>query len=222
MMNLNFELDAQPFALGDMLVFGRPPAKLTKALAVIAAHLHPAVERLPRITPGISKRSCILCSLAVRDFLQRIGIEAMVAPVVAVLLATRGDETLHSAGIGVPGTVAAPRNWNGHMVVVAERFVIDTTLYQIHRPAWDHLPGMMAVPVDGAPVAPEHRRMWGLDVLTAVGTESEPGDDYRFSLAWLANPTNNRWRNGPDARRDRRRAVVGALAHHFGSWREDK
>ena len=48
--------------LGEMQVIGSPPAKLAKALAVIADTLHPAFAHDPRITPGISKESCVLCS----------------------------------------------------------------------------------------------------------------------------------------------------------------
>ena len=48
--------------LGEMQVIGSPPAKLGKALAVIADTLHPAFAHDPRITPGISKESCVLCS----------------------------------------------------------------------------------------------------------------------------------------------------------------
>ena len=56
--------------LNDMLVVGRPPAKLTKALATIASVLHPAYDEvLPKA--GKSKESCCLCSLTVRDFLWR-------------------------------------------------------------------------------------------------------------------------------------------------------
>lgn len=208
--------DPDPFALGDMLVMGKPSAKLIKALAVVARDLHPAIERIPNFTPGISKRSCILCSLVVRDFLQRIGIEAIVAPVVVAIMATAGGKLIHSAGIGVPDTPTRPRNWNGHMVVIAprENYLIDTTLYQINRPAWEALPGMMATRI----IEPRNKRMWGLDAITGVAASGDA--DYEFSLLWLANPTNRAWRNGPDATRERRRLVVHKLAHTFGSWRD--
>lgn len=218
----NRDSDPPVLGLGDLMLMGTPPAKLLKALAVIASELHPAFDALPGITPGISRRSCVLCSLTVRDFLQRIGIAAVAAPVVAVLAATEKGQTLHTAGIGVPGQVPRPRNWNGHMIVVVPEaeYLIDTTLYQINRPAWSDLPGMVATPIIKQ-MQPGHGRMWGLDVLTSIQmTEAER--DYEFQLTWLANPRNNAWRNGPDARRDLRRPAVAKLAHTFGSWREER
>jgi hypothetical protein len=72
--------------LGDMMVMGRPPRELLKALATIAGTLHPAFDSHPRIAPGKSKESCVLCSLAVRDFFNNIGFDdAAVRPVFVVM-----------------------------------------------------------------------------------------------------------------------------------------
>jgi len=207
---------AAPTMLADMAVFGAPSAKLWKALAVIAADLHPAIAKIPGVIPDISKRSCVLCSLTARDFLQRIGIDAIVAPVVTVLWADQDGKQLHSAGIGVPGEERRSdrRNWNGHMIVIVprERLLIDTTLYQINRPAWDDLPGMIVAPIG----LDKPAKLWGLDVLAAL--QAEGSDGYVFSMTWLANPTNNAWRNGRDASRNHRRAIVKKLVREFGPW----
>ena len=58
--------------LGDMQVIGSPPAKLAKALAVIADTPHPAFAHDPRITPGIWKESCVLCSHSMTAIRQRL------------------------------------------------------------------------------------------------------------------------------------------------------
>ncbi len=207
--------------LGDMLVCGDPPpAKLLKALAVIAGHLHPTFAAMPNIKPGISRESCVLCSLTVRDFLQRVGfVRAFVSPVVTVVRAAEHGKELHSAGIGVPGTPPRARRWNGHMIVIVDGlFLIDTTLYQIARPQWEGLPGMLAAPLgfqEGAP-----GRMWGLDVLGALFMQDDQRPTYETMITWLANPSNAAWRNGPDASRDLRRPAVNRLVREFGSWRD--
>src|SRR5262252_7800728 len=127
--------------LGDMMVVGNPPAKLWKALAVIADALHPSFELEPRIAPGISKSSCVICALTVRDFLRAIGFDmARVAPVCAVMWASENGKQLHSLGIGHPDDDSAfADRWSGHLVVVIGAFLIDATLYGAQRPQWPDL-----------------------------------------------------------------------------------
>ena len=111
-----------PMMLADMLVQGEPPAKFLKALAVIAARLHPLYDAEPWIVrPGRSKESCVLSSLAVRDFLWKVGLkDAEVRPVVMTIKALDGDGRQkcgdHDMEVvrrqSVPGG-----DWPGHMVV---------------------------------------------------------------------------------------------------------
>ena len=206
------------FTLGHMTVIGTPPAKLAKALAVIADTLHPAFEAQPRIIPGISKESCVLCSLTVRDFLRAIGFDrAVVAPVVTLMWATERGEQLHSLGIGVPDDPREPGNrWIGHMVVVVAGRLIDTTLYHTLRPQWPDLTGMISVPL-----APTQHKPFAYGLKLIAGTDiSEPGRDYNFCMAWLDNPTNRTYRSGGDYERERRLPVVHKLIEKFGTWRE--
>src|SRR5436190_5914768 len=133
---------------GDLSVMSRemPPAKLLKALAVIADRLHPVLAKGGFRTHD----SCVLLSLAVRDFLQAIDFtDAVATPVTVVVREFKpGGEQGHSLGIGVPGDRAvAPERWAGHMVVTLPKcgWLIDTTLYQAARPQWPELPGMVAV-----------------------------------------------------------------------------
>lgn len=219
----------EPLALGDMSVLpGHYPAKLLKALAVIADSLHPTFARQPWIkNPDKSKESCVLASLAVRDFLRAIGFAADVRPVMLIIRAFEGDRELHSAGIGVPDRIFAERypdlhlegRWNGHLVAMLPRarIVIDTTLYEIAtRKAWaDIMPPMLAV---------QHEKIDKRDqigrFIVIAGTVARACDGRKLVLTWLDRPDNTSWqRKGHDADRWRRKAVVAALVERFGTWR---
>jgi hypothetical protein len=209
--------DARNLTLGDMTVVGEPPAKLLKALAVIADRLHPGFDLYSDCAPGKSKESCVLCSLTVRDFLHLVGFEdARVRPVAVVLWADENGVRLHSAGIGTPEDkreVPADR-WIGHLVVTCRGFIIDTTLYQVQRPAWPELTGMIALPI--APLEPQ--RIYDLPLLAGIAADDEKRG-YQFSIGWLDNPTNRVWLRGPDGRdRNRRVPVVQRLVDRFGQW----
>jgi hypothetical protein len=205
--------------LGDMTVIGKPPAKLAKALAVIADTLHPSFNANPRIKPDWSKRSCVMCSLTVREFLTAIGFaDATVMPVRAILWARLNGKDVHSLGIGLPPTThkIARGDWAGHMIVTAAGYLIDTTLYQAVRPQWLDLTGMAALPL----AEDRTRKVMEMPLVAgAVLLDSEsPG--YEFNIAWGACP-NPSWRNGPDARdRDRRVPSVQAMMARFGKWDE--
>src|ERR1700741_948051 len=58
---------------GDLDVLAHLPAKMLKALAVIADRAHPAYDECSRVAAGASKDKCLFMSLAVRDFLVEIG-----------------------------------------------------------------------------------------------------------------------------------------------------
>lgn len=197
--------------LGDMLVIGEPPARLLRPLAVIADGLHRGFELQPNIRPGISKESCVLCALTVRDVLREAGFErARVAPVATIMWATENGKELHSLGIGDPDDQrSAPADrWVGHLVVVAAGYLIDATLYRAIRPAWSDMSPMIALPLNPKR---SHRRIRMLDVLAGgVFTDDErPG--YEFHVVWLDNPTNKGWLAGPDRESARRAGVVDAL-----------
>jgi hypothetical protein len=201
--------------LGDMTVLERPPAKLLKALAVIADGLHQGFDLQPRIQPGKSKESCVLCALTVRDFLRKVGFErARVAPVFTGMWAWDGDKPLHSLGMGEPDdTQRREGHWPGHMVVVAAGYVIDTTLYGAVRPAWPQLTPMMAVPTGTS----QHR--WkGLRLIAGASLEDSDRPGYAFDVFWFDNPSNTSWHAGPDCERARRMPVVEAMAARFGVW----
>jgi hypothetical protein len=207
--------------LGDMAVLlAPPPAMLAKALAVIADTLHPAFAREKRFRPGASFESCVLCSLTVRDFLRRIGFrDAAVRPVGVIMLATEGGRLVHSLGIGMPPEAGGDDrqeagHWNGHLVATAQGWLIDTTLYPAIRPAWADAAPMMAAPMEGGPGL--RKRLYDLPCLVGAAFNE---DDREFCIAWLDNPDNRRWQQGPDGRdRQRRLPVVRALIERFGVW----
>lgn len=211
--------------LGDMTVVGDVPPKLCKALAVIADTLHPEFGRQPWIAhPDKSKESCVLCSLAVRDFLHRIGFaEATCRSVAVVMKAWQGEQELHSLGIGVPGTPPpGPEEgrWCGHSVVwlPSSKTLIDTTLYPAIRPQWPDLSPMFALRCD-EPVPSE--RYAGLKAITALSMTDTDVEGYEFGMMWLDNPRNPPPTKGNDADEEWRRAVVVAAMHaKFGAWQD--
>jgi hypothetical protein len=204
--------------LGDMMVIGQPPAKLAKALAVIADTLHPSFNANKSIEPDKSKRSCVLASLAVRDFLQATDFaSATTMSVATALFAERGTTRLHSVGIGAPHDHrVVDGDWCGHMVVTVDGWLIDTTLYQALRPQWPDLTGQMALPLYRVEPA---TRVFDLPLLTGASFTVE---DYEFNICWCDRSENIGWRKGPDARdRDRRRPSVEAMVARFcgfGGW----
>jgi hypothetical protein len=209
--------------LGDMLVVGEFPAKLIKALAVIAAGLHPAYDELPdRKKVGNSKESCLFSSLAARDFLVAIGYrDATVLPCTMFARADRNGAEVHSLGIGVPGEADRPEKYNGHAVVVVPSagILIDVTLYQAIRPQWQGaLTGMMALAYE--PDSPY--RVRELKQIAGMGFTS-PCDNLAFQIAWGGRPDIN-WRRQPDMTDPhslrRRRQVAKALREAFGSFSE--
>lgn len=205
--------------LGDLLIVGTPPAPFVRALGAIAGALHPAFDQI--VVPGKSKESCVLASLAVRDFLWQAGFKD--ARLVTVYLAIRAVDAagreLHSVGVGdhngtVPVSVPVPKEtgdrWNGHMVVEVPSvgYMVDTTMFNMKRPAWPDLPGMIATPIERDGVT----RSFGLDHLACIRTEIDDG--VQLMLWWLVQP-NERWRDAPDTERHRRLSVVKAMLRLF-------
>lgn len=193
------------------------PQRLLDALAIIETELHPAFDRQPWLREwGYSKQSCLLASLAVRDFLREIGFaDAKVRSVAVVMRAELAGRELHSVGIGLPDDVAPEGRFAGHIVTVipSARLLIDTTLYQAIRPQWRGcLTGMMAVPYG----APRDTLMFGLAPFAAA-LIAEDTDGFNMSIVWLDRRNNKTWRNGGDNEELRRVAVVAALRER---WRK--
>lgn len=205
---------------GDMAIVGKVPPKLAKALSVISSTMHQTFAIQPWIAhPDKSKGSCILSSLAVRDFLFKIGFtDAEVACVIVAIRAFRDGEEIHSLGVGlplegIPKTTAT--NWNGHMVVKLPSlgYLIDTTLFQAKREQWKALPGSMVVPYDEGrdDMIFGHRALSGFHNTT---------DGTRMDIFWLDHPDKKSWKKGGDAIKWRREAAVEKMLERFRSMKE--
>lgn len=213
--------------LGDMFVVGaeKAPAKLLKALAVIASDLHPTFDRERwGIVPDWSKHSCILCSLTVRDFFWKIGFkDAALAPVYFAVHAYRGKELVHSLGVGDHAAMGIKNpppntatNWSGHAAVRVDGWLVDTTLYQCQRPQWEGLPGMMAAPLQPKDWMPP---LYGHTAISGGAAQAPNGD--MIEMVWLDQPHNKHWRDDPaDAEKSRRANVVKQLVAKFGAWKQ--
>jgi hypothetical protein len=205
---------------GDLAVLAHPPAKMLKALAVIAARAHPAYDECSGVAAGGSKDKCLFMSLAVRDFLVEIGFaDATVRSCFLYISAEdqQGNE-IWSVGLGAPGQVPQPEKFNGHAVctVPSLSLLIDTTVYQAIRPHWSGSVGGMA--------AIKYHRPWTNQLIhgrpSIAGAEIAL-PDRRLMMLWLDRPEVN-WRREIDFRykNDRRRYVTKALRDAFGEWHE--
>ncbi|SIO49974.1 hypothetical protein SAMN05443247_06595 [Bradyrhizobium erythrophlei] len=203
---------------GDLAVLAHPPAKMLKALAVIAARAHPAYDECSGVAAGGSKDKCLFMSLAVRDFLVEIGFAD--ATVRSCFLYIAADDLegnqLWSVGIGAPGQRPTPEKFNGHAVctVPSLSLLIDTTIYQAVRPQWCGSVGGMA--------AIRYHRPWPSQLIhgcrSIAGAETVL-PDRRVMVMWLDRPEVN-WKREIDFRQknERRRYVTKTLREAFGEW----
>ena len=205
--------------LGDLTVMADPPAKMWKALATISARAHQAYWECSGMVGGAHDK-CLFMSLAVRDFLVRIGFaDATVRSCFLYINAedNQGNE-IWSVGIGAPGQVAVPEKFNGHAVccVPSLQLLIDTTVYQAIRPHWlGAISGMVAIKYH-EPWAKQ--RMRGCPSIAGAEIELP---DRRVMMLWLDRPEVH-WKRSLDFRQrnERRRYVTKAMIDAFGSWSE--
>lgn len=196
-----------------MLICGQTDGRLKIALKTIALYLHPLWSFDHFEGSEISKQSCVLCSLTVRDFLFQCGFkDVKVTTVFVVMQALQNGEAIYSLGIGKPDEKPnGPGRWPGHMVteIPSLGVIIDTTLYQAMRPHWPDLSGMICTPTNRNGTLFDHPIMGG------ISTGEDNG--YRFSIWWLEIAGNDGWKGTPDAERHRRRRkqVVEKLQAHF-------
>lgn len=198
--------------LRDLLIAAPVQPHMLVALHVIDKLLHPEFDKI--VSPGKSKESCVLCSLAVRDFLWQAGWhDATCTSVYMMIVANdpKGKE-IWSLGVGDhtdiptlgPKPVDTAERWSGHMVVEVPSvgLIIDTTLFPAKRQYWPHLPGMVACPVDNnGPVS------YGLKPAAGLASDDAKGS---VRVVWLRQ-ANKRWQGSPDAVRARRLPVVKSM-----------
>jgi hypothetical protein len=206
--------------LGDMQVIDAVSPKMLKALATIAAQLHPAYNELEdMVKVDQSKQSCLFSSLVVRRFLVSVGFEdAAVQPCMVKIRSAQAGKELWSLGIGAPDDSRdIPGKFPGHVAVAvpSEQILIDTTLYQAIRSHWHGaLTGMMALPLhlNPAPVR-----------LPTIAGATLVKDDIVVEIAWYARP-EIKWRRQFDAfdphSMNRQRRLAKVLQETFGEWHE--
>jgi hypothetical protein len=185
--------------------------KLFNALEIVALHMHDLFNRDGRFIHDISKQSCVLCSLTVRDFLFLNGFrDVEVRPVFVAIRAIENNAELYSLGIGNLNLKAAPdpKRWHGHMVVYlpSDGIIIDTTLYQAKRSYWSKLPSMMVTQFD------DSHEQWNLRSIASVMAEQEQKS---LIIQWFDQPMNKNWKDGPDTSKRRREPIVKAMANLF-------
>ena len=208
-------------SLADITIIGTPPLALGAAFSVIADIHEAFADHAPGLIPGISKRSCVMASLTVRDFLRMAGFEAEVRA--CMFMAEAWDingKVTHTLGVGTPdwreGKIKRRRmsevdGWKGHLVCITGEWLIDSTLFQARRPTWPQLPGMFALPINRLPNV--YRGMDALATLMAGNPTN--GDQVR--LTWLDQRRNRYWQTVPDAGFARRAPVVRHMLARLGS-----
>jgi hypothetical protein len=184
------------------MVIGNPSPPLAGALAFLADRLHLTIEEKIKCEIGYSWRACILSSLVARDVLRGLGFTADEAPVIFRIRKRRGDRLIRELFIGDPSKSDAPQMWNAHMVVLVESLLVDFTLAQAWRPAWSHLPRMLAATVckDGD----------SLDGKFPPLLQLHDGSD-EVEASWFQHPAKTDWEAAPDARPRFREAAVRKL-----------
>lgn len=196
--------------VGDLWVTDHPPERLALAIEIIGLYLHQAYAAERRIGEGLSQKSCILMAATVRDFLYRVGFrDAQVRPVVFFIEAIRNDEVIKQLGIGNPeGPQKREDAFDGHMIVTAEGWLIDPTLFHATpREQWPTFPTMMAQPLFKGDPAIE---WFGLPVLTGGAVpENDQGNLVRW--AWLDQPINTDYLTSGDWRKKFKRERVTDL-----------
>ena len=185
-------------------IIGTPPARLHRALMVIGGRLYPLAAKTPafRAQPERLRISCVFLALSVRDALRSAGFQAEVRSV-ALAVEKAG---VRQVVIGSPADRdAGPGSWAGHLVVLAEGFLIDPSVGQARRPEWKDLTDILTAPCFDPP------RAGSLDEQPMTLLSALIGRQEGVRMLWYDSPENQRWEKGGDARPDRRYRLVEKL-----------
>lgn len=206
--------------LGDMAVLCESDdleAKAWRALAAISLRLHESYDEVSGTAKGASKDKCLFTSLAIRDFLVAIGYrDATVRGCALYIYANdKEDQQIWSVGIGVPGEADIEGKFNGHAVCVIPslNLLIDTTLYQAHRPQYfGDMPGMIAAQY----YEPQHAGLMKLYRLPIFANAVARDDVRELNVVWLDRP-DLPWKKSEDfrIRNNRRIAVTKAMLNAY-------
>lgn len=188
---------------GAMRVLGEPSPLLRATLDTLSG-LHDAFDRHPSYEKGASRTTCVQCALTAREFLLLAGIkDTRVAPVAVVMRAIRSAEQVAVNWIGSEnGKPAHPTKWNGHIVAIADGFLIDLTS-QLAGTDKVAVPEMIALPI----TSPGAVNL-GLRVLAQVRAQVS---DVTVGMQWLDTPRNTGWTKGLDPRSNKARNEIARM-----------
>jgi hypothetical protein len=132
----------------EMTVIGACSPELTKLMRFVGHNFHRIINKVHR-KPGYcdSRSTCGRASLILRDFLRQADIFAVEASVYCEVVGRDRDGRGRQINIGDPNSLEpSVDQWNGHVIVLAQGHLIDTTLYQVQR-CVRHVGSMMAMPL---------------------------------------------------------------------------
>jgi hypothetical protein len=183
-------------------------ADFQKALDVVAS-----IEvRAPDLPANCG--TCIMQSLAVRDYLLRLGFAAKVKTVMLLARSLEHGKEIYSLGMGIKNHRVADA-WNGHLVTVCNNLLIDPTFPV--RPAWSWMATCPAVPM-----IPRDRRPFftlsrpGENPITrpVIAQINKTEGNYEFAAFWIADK-NHGWQKGPASTIAHRQGLVDFMLEEF-------
>jgi hypothetical protein len=193
-----------------LYVNGSLSEPLSRAMAVLESDLHRLMAKAPWAGNGPTWNRCLWASLCAQDYLRKVGFEAEAVPVMLYIVALREDGTdVHSLALGAP----QPGVINLHMAVKitdgADSWLLDPTLRQARRPAWENLPAMMVNPINPEKVLAGVRLFHGRSAISQFLTTGLGGGEVAGGvMVWYHDPDNRHWSSAPDAKPERRTVLV--------------
>jgi len=182
-----------------MNIAGNPPPALALAL-IDLSRIHDVLDCFHPLTSGMSRGSCISCTLIACEFLRERGIDSEPRSVIAGAVQEVNGRRVASPLVGADSGPCAPNQWRGHLVTLADGYIIDLTLYAL---TWRGPRGMFADPL---------AKGGTINKLLVLGRHEHRDVNGIFQVFWLDNASNQTWRLQPDAaERDAYIKIAGIL-----------
>lgn len=182
----------------DVQIVGNPPQPIRKAVAVLARCLHSRIAR----------DSCVQSALATHAFLQKVGIIAELVPVSVATAVARDGDRPRLQKVGTEFDEPAPAGkWSGHLVVIADQYLIDPTAWQSTVGTEIRFPTMAVLPLQA-----EGRTLFNLPLMASVKGRA---NDIGFHIAWVKTSANQGWRRFEAVQVSAREAVVNRMTSVF-------
>lgn len=132
----------------EMTVYGPCTPELTKLMRFVGYNFHRIVNKVHAKPNYVDSRTtCGRASLILRDFLRQAEMPAEEASVYCEVFGCDRDGQWRQINICDPKSPDSPIDqWNGHVVVLTNGHLIDTTLYRVQR-CLHRVGPMIAVPL---------------------------------------------------------------------------